>query len=464
MTQLYIPVETAARELDAKLLLALFAVDAGMHVTVGNRALLNSQIHRFPSGIYLSHNFDKGRQRILSILHRLGHRIAAWDEEGLVWIDGKTYRRRRVHSDTLRHVDCVYAWGAQHAEVLGEAVKNGRTRIVRSGNPRADLLRPEFRALYSARAEALRAELGDFILINSNFGWLNYALAETASMYRSDEELEVLAERARHPLGYMQHRYRVFRAICDVLPELSKRFAKRKIIIRPHPSEHAGGWREAARGCANVDVRYDSDLIPWLMAAGSIVHNGCTTAVEAALLQRIPIMYRPVDGGEFEIRQPLAVSAEARDDTALFRMIAEQKVREGSRQTVRNNLTDMVEGWDHGLSAERIAADLVSLNPVQRGPAAKLNRIIGICASSLRAVEKLASGQSRKSPSNPDYVGHKFPEISANQIGERGFAPGQMRQPACTGRQRHQRSDIPPRSKRLITFWALFQIHCRTGG
>ena len=43
--------------------------------------------------------------------------VVAWDEEGLVWIDGETYLNRRVHFETLQHVDCVYAWGKQHADV-----------------------------------------------------------------------------------------------------------------------------------------------------------------------------------------------------------------------------------------------------------------------------------------------------------------------------------------------------------
>ena len=169
------PVETAARELDAKLLLALHAVDRGMPVVVGNRALMNQVLHRFPPGIYLSHNFDRRRRRILRIADLLGHRVVAWDEEGLVWIDGESYRARRAAPATLSHVDTVYAWGPAHAEALKPATDNAGVDVVATGNPRADLLGPKLRDLYAAPTAQLTQRYGDFILINSNFGWLNYA-------------------------------------------------------------------------------------------------------------------------------------------------------------------------------------------------------------------------------------------------------------------------------------------------
>ncbi len=416
MTTLYLPVETAARELDGKLLLALFAVARGMNVCLGNRQLLNNRIHRLPPGIYLSHNIDKGRARILALLRKLGHAVVAWDEEGLVWVDGPTYLQRRVNCATLKHVDRFYAWGEAHADVLRERAAALDVEVVAAGNPRADLLSPAFLALYRPRAEELKRELGDFILVNSNFGWLNYALSGDPGAERTRGELAALATKARHPIGYLEHRYAIFRALCGLLPKLSERFADRKIIVRPHPSESPEGWREAAAGLENVSVRYDSDLVPWLLGAGAMIHNGCTTAIESALLGRIPIAYTPVDGGPYEIRQPQAVSAIACTDEDVLSLLERPELMERQQEDLSVRLGALIASHDGKLSADWIADDLAGLKVPG---AAGLSAAVAKVAAGARALEKSFSALSSRSPANPAYVDHKFPPIDTAAITKR---------------------------------------------
>jgi surface carbohydrate biosynthesis protein len=121
---LILPVETAARELDAKLLVALFAADRGMKVTLGNKALLNLRIGSLQPGVYLSHNFNAGRDRIISIAKQLGHQVVAWDEEGLVWINEESYRRRRADENALRNLEEIFLWGDEQAEALRPLTEN----------------------------------------------------------------------------------------------------------------------------------------------------------------------------------------------------------------------------------------------------------------------------------------------------------------------------------------------------
>jgi surface carbohydrate biosynthesis protein len=50
---LYLPIEVSARELDAKLLVAFFAVDAGYEVVLGQKWLMQRNVRRMPPGIVL---------------------------------------------------------------------------------------------------------------------------------------------------------------------------------------------------------------------------------------------------------------------------------------------------------------------------------------------------------------------------------------------------------------------------
>ena len=415
---LILPVETAARELDAKLLIALHAVQRGIHVTLGNKALLNLAIHTLEPGIYVSHNFNAGRNRIIGIARQLGHRVVAWDEEGIVWLNPESYRARRVSADAVKNLDELYVWGHEQQAALAPALHGMAAKIKLTGNPRADLLRPELRNLYQPRADALKQEHGDFILINSNFGWINHALAH-GSGKNGAIDLSAIAIKSNFPLGYLQHRFAIYQEFVRFLPEIARRFAQRKIIIRPHPSENPAGWQEAAHGLSNVMVHYDGELVPWLMSASHIIHNGCTTAIETALLDRIAISFRPVHHAEYEIPQPHRVSLEAKDTASLMEMLATSGFTDNPPADRRAALENMIVSATGPLSSHRIAEAVNELFEKSGSLPPLWRRLQGHATARARRLEKYFSQFNSSAASNPAYYSHKFPPFTTQQITQR---------------------------------------------
>jgi surface carbohydrate biosynthesis protein len=361
-----------------------------------------------PRGLYLLHTFNRPRRRIARIVSAAGHRIAAWDEEGLVWLSEEVYAARRIDHEVLRHVSRIYAWGEQHAEALRRAGVRNDIRVL--GNPRADLLRPQLRTLHEAAARELRRRYGEFILVNSNFGWLNYALMPEG---RADPEarLRALARRSGHPLEYMRYRQTVFEAFLELLPVLSREFPDRRIIVRPHPSESTAPWKAVADALPNVEVVYDSDLVAWLMAAGAMIHNGCTTAVEYALLDRVPISFEPLRDERYDSPQPRQASVVAETPEEVCARI---RADEGGGR-VRDALRRMVAGLGTArLSASVIAEDLLKLAPPPARPSLR-----GLLPGTLRALEKRLASFSPRSSSSPAYLDKKFPDLSEMDLKNR---------------------------------------------
>lgn len=418
---LILPVETAARELDAKLLLALHAVQRGMVVTLGVKALVNLAIHRMRRGVLMPPNFMRSSEKMVEIASRLGHRVAAWDEEGLVWLNEELYRHRRVSRASLERLDMVIAWGEEHARALRPALEGLDTALLLAGSPRTDLLRPGLRRLYADKAAALRAEHGDFILINSNFGWLNHKLGHGM---RPDgtRDLQAISERSRHSLPYLQHRLAIFDELCAVLPEMARRFPHRRIVIRPHPSEGEARWREASAGLPNVVVRYDSDLVPWLLAAGHIVQNGCTTAVETALLDRMAISFSPATAVGHEIVQPARVSIAAHTPAELLELLATEGLTDHPRPEMKAALVEMVASAVGPSSCERVVGALdAMLSQRRRGPGL-WNFLRGWALSVKRGRKHRRTRDAADSARNPDYFSHMFPPISAAELQARAGA------------------------------------------
>ena len=98
---LIVPVENQVRELDPKLLVACVAAERGFRVFLGSRTRVDFRIAAFPRAIYLSKSMTPKSAKMFRIMGKLGHEIAALDEEGLVYHSADEYYARRVSDATL---------------------------------------------------------------------------------------------------------------------------------------------------------------------------------------------------------------------------------------------------------------------------------------------------------------------------------------------------------------------------
>jgi surface carbohydrate biosynthesis protein len=317
--RLLIPVETLHRELDAKLLLACFAAERGFSVILGFKRDIHHSLERLPSSLYLGKALYASTLKLYRRLHRLGYSILSTDEEGLVYYSPETYRQAKLGPETLNEVDVLFAWGEENAELWRGYSGYRGTPIHVTGNPRVDMLRPELRGYWAQDVEALHRRFGKFILINSNFGKVNHFREDRAS------QLQILEQAARSATGSVDpdglalasHRLELFNEFKTMAASVAAAYPDRTIVIRPHPSERKETWREATAGCPNVQVLYEGNVIPWLLGSEVVVHNGCTTGLEAYLLEKPVISYQPVSSEQFDLYLPNGISTPAEDIDAL---------------------------------------------------------------------------------------------------------------------------------------------------
>ncbi|UCG12801.1 MAG: hypothetical protein JSU72_20410, partial [Deltaproteobacteria bacterium] len=134
---LIIPVENQVRELDAKLLLACIAARRGFASVIGSRLELDFHIASFPRSIYLSKSMTARSIKMFRIMKKLGHKIAAWDEEALVHMQPETYYSRRLSPVAIQYVSHFFAWGEENARLwqdYADLPKNVPIHV--TGNPR----------------------------------------------------------------------------------------------------------------------------------------------------------------------------------------------------------------------------------------------------------------------------------------------------------------------------------------
>ncbi len=287
---LYLPVEVKVREMDAKLLLAYYAVKSDYHVIIGDHVMVEKASEKYPKGIFFSKGGPHGfRERIITQAIKNNHKVVELDEEGLIFNE-KLYIIDRMRKDMLELVTQEYCWGEYQKEVIAKYHPDLINKCHVVGNPRLDLLTPKYRELYREDVENLKNSYGDFILINTRFAKYNTL-------------------KGKKETALNQEIKRLYDCFIEMIHKLSKQFSNITIIIRPHPLENSTSYRKEFANYSNVHVIHEGNIIKWLMAAKAIIHNGCTSGIEAFFLERPLITYIPFQSNETIISNQLGEKA-----------------------------------------------------------------------------------------------------------------------------------------------------------
>ena len=235
---LILPIETKARELPGKALLAAFAAKAGFDVLLGDQRSITRSIHRFPRGVFLDKSISRTKIRRNRRLKELGHLVAAWCEEGLVYRDKAAYQFERLSPVSMGLVDAFFAWGEVHRADVIEAIPEARDKVYAVGNPRFDLLRQPYFSIAESEAHRLTAEHGKFILVVTTLSRFNKHQGQRGVLdVLQARGFTITAEQQAYYNRLVTHLGQVFAAFEAMIPALARAFPSHTIIIRPHPSE-----------------------------------------------------------------------------------------------------------------------------------------------------------------------------------------------------------------------------------
>jgi surface carbohydrate biosynthesis protein len=409
-TPLILPVENQVRELDAKLLLACVAAERGFPVVIGSRALVHHRVSSIPRGVYLAKSLRRLSDKMFAILDRLGHDIVAWDEEALVQLqDPSFYHGRRLSPKTLRLTGALFAWGPENEALFRAYPGYDGTPIYLTGNPRTDMMRPELRAYHAEDIERIHKRYDRFVLVNTNFGWNNHFLRG----FRLDQP----AGRPKNEFeaGLALHRTAQFESFQQMVPALARALPDHTILIRPHPTEDHEVWRQIARKLPNARVDNEGNVVPWLMACETLIHVGCTTAVDAAVIGRSAINYQSTCSQKFDPPLPYALSHHATSLDELMEMtraaIAGRLAVVDGQQRV---LTRNIAALDGPFASERMLDALEGMGYAERRPerSGALPYARGWIENQVRTAAKRINLHRRGHRNSAEYHDHRYPRVT----------------------------------------------------
>lgn len=432
---LLIPVELQVRELDPKLLLACVAARRGFPSVIGPRRELHFRIPSFPRSIYLSKSTTGGSSNVFKNLHRMRCKIVAWDEEALVSLPPETYYNHRLSPVSMGYVSHLLAWGEENATLWRQYPDlPAEMPIHITGNPRGDLLRPELRTFYENDAQELRRTYGEFILFNTNFNLINAFFSDMNLLMPDPEggEKHILSRRAKsmglsqkYAEGFSKHKKAILRDFQQLIPTLDRSFPDYTIVIRPHPAENQEIYQEIAATCERVQVINKGNVVPWILAAKVLLHNGCTSGVEAYAMGIPTIAYRASINEQYDHdfhHLPNLLSHQCFNFDEL--KVTLEKILAGEIGAAdgdeRNGFMNRhLAAQDGPLACERIVdvfEEMTADYSQLPGPTMR-ERIKGWYWGKKRRVKKrLRKYRPNMSHNRPEFLRHRYPDISLEQL------------------------------------------------
>ena len=415
---LLVPIETKSREFKSRLYFASTAIKYGYRVWMGPSRTIHNNLSKFPKGLIIENDATSKSLSFVKDAKNLGHKLIAWDEESISTINDQFYVNHRISRDVLNRYEYFFTRGMHDAANIIESYKNIEDKVIPSGNPRIDILRPELNNFtYNPDGP---------IVIMSRFSRSNpFSITRKHAEDNATKKFNLKGNDEIFYRKYLKHCHNIFDLFFPMVLKLVKKFPNKKFLVRPHPSEKISTWQELCDANDNLDL--DKSLTAEIIASKSslVIHNGCTTGLEAALIGIPVISYMPISSKKYDVDLPNIVSTKCKTLNSLYeevQRILETKIsltenQQKSWQIVRDN---WIGNKTYETATNIILKNIESLR-LENSLKTLLTRKITLFKLSLRKLRLSISNlfqptDHEMEKKRTEYYKQKLPKIKKNEI------------------------------------------------
>ena len=89
-----------------------------------------------------------------------------------------------------------------------------------------------------------------------------------------------------------------------LIESIREQFPEKTIVLKVHPGEDATIYKEKFNKLSRVSVIENKNIIPLIIAADVLIHNSCTTSIEAKILGTPVISFIPFQSSKYDSELP----------------------------------------------------------------------------------------------------------------------------------------------------------------
>lgn len=318
---IFIPVETIARELDYKIVLASNLLSKDNIIFLGQHDFLDSILRNFKDGSYIGkHVFKEAFPCPLSLYakYKKNRFSIFWmhEEGGIYAGDQKNWKKvldELLDPKVLKKDDAIFTWGEfqkRHYSSLSSI------QSINVGVPRFNLI--ESSILRSIISKFNRVEDKNYILINTNFSTVNYhsdreeMLKNLINTFQNDSANVQLAM-------HFASQNKIFSHFIELVTTLARKYPNQLFVFRPHPTESTKIYKLLFLNLENVKVTKEFSAVEWMDKCNCLIQNGCTTSLEAFFMGKRVINFFPFeDKDSINITKELGISCSTIEEVESF--------------------------------------------------------------------------------------------------------------------------------------------------
>ena len=292
----YIPIEIYYREFHQRLYLISKAIKKNFRVYIGTKygidKILDKKIKdKSYGGIYFYKSNIISNKNYLNKICKICDNFVILDEE-LGPAVSNPYLSLSIRGVFDQRIKKFFVSGKYWRDKILRHDKNFKGIVSNTGWPKYDLIKDKEFNFYVEKSKIIKKKFGKFYLFSSNFG----TLSQDGFIKMKNKQIK------NHSKKFWSKRKKIFKQNISDFKEFIKNLndyyskkGKKKIIIRPHPSEfNHSDWISNTKSIRDkVSVIYEGDIIPWIIASEGLVHRGCGTSIDAVLLNKKSFFWKP---------------------------------------------------------------------------------------------------------------------------------------------------------------------------
>ena len=401
-----LPIEIWKREIDARLFFALILLEKGFRVMIAEMNDIHMRYAKDAIILYKDHAVWS--EVLFKKWIKNNNSIYAFDEEGLIISNEEYYKKFRVSDWSTNNISGIFTWGKKQEDLIRE--KEVSCPIYRAGN-----LKLELASKFKNKLKPTSNSLNDpKILVNTRFTYLNGRYASKDSLIH----LGILND---------QTDFEKFDEFLNSERQIRKEFERflkdasndeYSITLRPHPLEDVDYYQEVFKQNSNIRIDNATNLYQQIQNHDVLIHDGCTTAIEASAMESLVLGLRPKNLKSAYDSTANLFSKNFESSSKLLEYIRKIFETERSNDLELKGLDDLVFGWGE-LKASSIMIDVfnkdkksktlfpkkkIDFRLTLKHSVHELNKILFCQLEKIPSVKRLVSGIEN--------INKKYPKIN----------------------------------------------------